>query len=79
MGSDQLLADAVSLMLLGMGTVFVFLTLLVFVTSLMSSAVNKLVPAPIAAPPPPDPDGAVDDATVLAVIGAAIHTHRSRR
>lgn len=66
-------------MLLGMGTVFVFLTLLVYLTSLMSSAVTRLVPAAPPAPAPPDPLPAAADATLLAVVSAAIHAHRSRR
>lgn len=80
MGSDQLLADAATLMLLGMGTVFVFLTLLVYLTALMSALVTRFVPVaaepqtPATAPAP-----ASDDATLLAIITAAIHAHRSRR
>lgn len=78
---QQLLTDALTLMGLGMGTVFVFLTLLVYLTSLMSVLVNRLAPARVV----PDPDPVVvaarpaDDVTLLAVIAAAIHAHRSRR
>lgn len=80
MGSNQLLADAVSLMVLGMGTVFVFLTLLVYLTSLMSVAVNRLIPAPTAVPQPPNPASAstAADDSLPVVISAAIHAHRSR-
>lgn len=77
MGSDQLLADAVSLMVLGMGTVFVFLTLLVFCTTLMSRVIARIVP-PAVAPAATLPQ-APADASLTAVIAAAIHAHRSRR
>lgn len=75
---QQLFTDAVTLMGLGLGTVFVFLTLLVGVTSLMSTLVNRFVPvrAIAAAPALPEPD---TDQTLLAVIAAAIHAHRTRR
>jgi len=38
------LSSGVELMLVGMGTVFVFLTLLVFATRVMSSAVQRFFP-----------------------------------
>ena len=41
---DTLIDQGFSLMLYGMGTVFVFLTILVFATGLMSTLVNKLSP-----------------------------------
>lgn len=77
MGSGTLLAEAVNLMLLGMGTVFVFLTVLVFVTRAMSALVKKFTLDPpvgeIATAVAP-----AEDSTLLAVIAAAIHVHRSR-
>lgn len=81
--AQQLLTDALTLMLVGVGTVFVFLTLLVWVTSLMSLAVNRIVPAASVSAPEPAPDdaavAATHDHTLLAVITAAIHAHRTRR
>ena len=65
-------------MLLGMGTVFVFLALLVVVTSIMSTLVEKYGPVQ---PPGPQKTGAagqLDEATLFAVISAAIHAHRSK-
>lgn len=77
---QTLLADALTLMMLGMGTVFVFLTLLVWLTSLMSIAVNRFVPvAPVPEPVASATPAAADDQTLLAVIAAAIHAHRARR
>lgn len=41
---DTLIDQGISLMLYGMGTVFVFLTILVFATGLMSKVVRRLNP-----------------------------------
>lgn len=41
---DTLIDQGLNLMLFGMGTVFVFLTILVFATTLMSKVVNRLAP-----------------------------------
>lgn len=62
-----LMDQGVTLMLVGMGTVFVFLTILVAAMSLMALAVNRLMPARIAA-------GVSDEE--IAVITAAITQHR---
>ncbi len=72
----DLISQGLELTLFGMGTVVVFLTLLVFVTSGMSALVAKYFPAP---PTPPAARAAADpvaDATLLAVISAALHQHR---
>lgn len=66
---DSLLAEGISLMLTGMGTVFVFLTVLVIALGLMSRLLGR-EPAPAAAGP---------DAETVAVISAAIERHRRRR
>lgn len=42
---ETLIDQGISLMIYGMGTVFVFLTILVFATSLMSKLVSKFAPA----------------------------------
>ena len=65
-------------MLLGMGTVFVFLTILVIVTTIMSALVQKYGAVQPADPEQAGAAGQLDDATLLAVISAAIHAHRSR-
>ena len=72
------------LLVLGMGTVAVFLTVLVLVITAMSSLVMKYAPtqpstltAPGAAP-----ESFIDEAQrqrLLAVISAAMHAHRARR
>ena len=83
MTSSELLMEGVELMVLGVGTVFVFLVLLVGLINLMSALINRFFPeaAPAAAKPkriaaataqPIDPE-------LLAVIGAAVSQHRARR
>jgi len=78
---QQLLTDAVNLMGLGLSTVFVFLTLLVGVTSLMSILVNRLAPSKVIATAQAQaaPIEPTSDESLLAVIAAAIHAHRARR
>jgi len=62
-----LLDQGLMLMLVGMGTVFVFLTILVAGMSLMAWIVNRLTPAPA--------DAGVSDEEVAAIT-AAIARHR---
>lgn len=64
---STLLEQGVMLMLVGMGTVFVFLTLLVAGMSLMALIVNRLLSASVDV-------GASDEE--IAVITAAISQHR---
>lgn len=76
----SLIQQGVDLMIFGMGTVFVFLAVLVVATSLMSQLVKRFD-----TPVPPTPAGSVptpsaaDDKQLVAVISAAINKYRSRR
>lgn len=75
---SDLMSNAVNLMLVGMGFVFVFLTILVFVTSFMSKMVNKYAPAPQPKAPAATPaPAASQDAQLLAVLSAAVAKYRS--
>ena len=70
---SSLLEAGIELMLIGMGTVFVFLTLLVFATSLMSRLVLRFAPvgttrATAAGPTPEE----------VAAITLALTQHRQR-
>lgn len=77
METSELISEGLNLMLLGMGTVFVFLTILVFVTTLMSSLVQKYATIE---PTKEKPTGAaIDEQRLIAVISAAIHAHRSKK
>ena len=78
LSGDVLIEQGVDLMLYGMGTVFVFLTLLVIITALMSAVVQRWLP-----------DNEMDvssskaesnvDARIVAIIEAALAKHRCRR
>lgn len=69
---QDLISQGLELTLFGMGTVVVFLTLLVFVTSGMSAFIARFFPPP----PPPEVQASAIDARVLAIITAAVHQHR---
>ena len=66
---DDLLNQGVTLMLAGMGTVFVFLTTLVIAMSLMSRIIMRLQPAAT-------PAGATEEE--VAAISAALTAHRRK-
>lgn len=76
----QLLSEAGSLLAVGMGVVFTFLTMLVFCIQAMSAVVNRYFPEPVSADPPrarAAPTAQTDQAVVAAVT-AAVHAYRSR-
>ena len=64
-------------MLFGMGTVIIFLSLLVVITITMSALVRRYAPADGTSPP--EAGDPLPDATLLAVITAAIHKHRASK
>jgi oxaloacetate decarboxylase (Na+ extruding) subunit gamma len=77
---ETIMQQGVDLMLFGMGTVFVFLTVLVIATSIMSSVISRFFPepeAPIAPQPVMAPAG-VNDPKLLAIIKAAVDQHRTK-
>lgn len=77
---NHLLAEGLNLMLMGMGAVFVFLTLLVFTTTLMSKIVGRYSPVSPPIPTAVTPTSTTDDnQELIAVITAAVHQHRLRQ
>ncbi len=68
---SSLFGQGLALMLVGMGTVFVFLTLLVASMSAMSAAVGRF-----ASPASPAGDPESVDPAVIAAITAAVELHR---
>ncbi|UTA49322.1 OadG family protein [Simiduia sp. 21SJ11W-1] len=75
---QEIVQQGIDLMVFGMGTVFVFLTILVVVTVTMSGVMSRFFPEaepPVA--PPAAPANRVDDRT-LAIIKSAIEQHRKR-
>jgi oxaloacetate decarboxylase gamma subunit len=81
---DTLIDQGLNLMLFGMGTVFLFLTILVFATTLMSTLVNRFAPAPQVdqAPTQASPIAATTPLTVspniVSAIEKAVAAHRQR-
>lgn len=76
----DLMLDGVNLLLLGMGTVFVFLAILVVAMNLMSRLALRLAPEPQAVLPTatiPRAQEEGGDEEVIAVISAAISRYRS--
>jgi oxaloacetate decarboxylase gamma subunit len=67
----ELLEQGLELMLAGMGTVFVFLTVLVFATTGMSALVRRFEPASVS-----ESDGPTEEE--VAAITAAITLHRTK-
>ena len=81
---NNLLWEGVNLMAIGMGAVFVFLVLLVFTTSIMSSLLSRYFPEqelPVTsqAQTRSTQPTQVEDRQLMAVIAAAIHRHRTRQ
>ena len=74
--NGALLDAGLELLIAGMGTVFVFLTLLVFATKGMSALIQRLSP-PAAADSAARAGGPTPDE--IAAISAAISHHRRRR
>lgn len=80
MENTQLLNEGLALMALGMGFVFVFLTVLVIITTLMSKAIGRYFPEPVAPAPTAgrQPPASGQDADLMAAISAAVHRYRRR-
>jgi len=80
---DSLLINrGLDLMLFGMGTVFIFLTILIFATTAMSAVITRWFPEkiieadkPRRAPPT---FGSVVAPTTLKILQAAVDQHRKR-
>ncbi|GGY43834.1 hypothetical protein GCM10011297_15890 [Bacterioplanes sanyensis] len=80
MTEPSLVSQGLELMVFGMGVVFVFLTMLVFVTTFMSKLVNKLAPEPeVVAAPAPAASAPGVDPQLLKVLSAAVKEHRARQ
>ncbi|QFU75310.1 oxaloacetate decarboxylase [Halioglobus maricola] len=79
--TDDIVSQGVELMLYGMGTVVVFLALLVVITTFMSTVITRYFPeAPAPAPVPRKPvASAAAQGEVIAAISAAVHQHRSNK
>jgi len=80
MTPSELLLEGVEIMLFGIGSVYIFLILLIICIRLMSSIISRYDTAPAPRPITASPVSEVAaDADILAAIQAAIHQHRARR
>ena len=70
------LMNGLSLMLVGMATVFCFLTLLVISINLSSKVINRFWPEALASAEPNSTSDTNDD--VVAAITAAVHQYRNK-
>ena len=83
--AENFVAQGLELMLYGMGTVVLFLALLVLVTTVMSGVIGRYFPEPTTAAParparPSAPAAAgTPDSEVVAAITAALRQHRNRK
>ena len=77
MNIEQLLVESLQLLGLGMGAVFVILTLMIGLISIVSRLVPEEKPA--APPAAPVASPAEVDRNHIAAITAAVHLHRKRR
>lgn len=79
---DNLFSEGLTLMVFGMGFVFVFLTLLVIVTGIMSRLISRYLPEPPPKAAKARPQAAVagqaGNNELIAVLTAAVHKHRSK-
>ena len=75
---DSLLSDGFTLMWIGMGTVFVFLVVLVLATQVMSAVINKLYPEKVFILEDTPSVQGIDEET-FAGIKEAIRVHRIHR
>ncbi|KZX60588.1 oxaloacetate decarboxylase [Halioglobus sp. HI00S01] len=79
--TDDIVGQGVELMVYGMGTVVVFLALLVVITTMMSRLMTRYFPElPAPEPAPRKPVSAAPaEGEVVAAITAAIHQHRNKK
>ena len=74
----EMISSGVELMIVGMGIVFLFLTMLVFTINLMSSTVQRFFPdVPKTTHTLPSVASGTDKSTVAAIT-AAIHQYRDK-
>jgi len=72
----NLVLEGVKFMILGMGTVFVFLVIMIACMNLMSSIINKFFPEPQPSVGGASNENKQDKKKIVAAITAAIKYHR---
>ena len=79
MNVEALLVQSLQLLGLGMGSVFVILTLLIGIITLISRIVPDAAPAPVATADKLNTGEKLENTEHIAVIQAAIHQYRRSR
>lgn len=74
----ELLISGIKLMLIGMGIVYTFLAVLVWVIGITSKLIQRYSPEPATITPPAAGVEAEDNAELVAVISAAIHQYQNK-
>jgi oxaloacetate decarboxylase gamma subunit len=74
---SPILSEGLNLMAFGMGTVFVFLNILIIATFLMSAAVERLIHKPVPKLSTQELEAAAIDSTLLKVLTAAIKERKA--
>ena len=72
----NLIMEGVKFMILGMGTVFVFLVVMIVCMNIMSTLINRYFPEPTASADVPAQGGSQDKKKIVAAITAAVKYHR---
>ena len=72
----NLIMEGFKFMALGMGTVFMFLVVLILMMNLMSIIIHKFFPEPTSAEAAPVSSQPKDNKKIIAAISAAISHHR---
>lgn len=74
----ELMSSGIELMLVGMGIVFLFLTMLVIVINVMSGLIQRYLPEePTSSVGIPVAQNTATDTSYIAAITAAVHQYRS--
>ena len=77
---DEITSQAIDLLVVGMGTVFSFLALLILATTLMSRLASRPEShKPHATSAPAQSPQNIEDQQLIAVISAALQKHRTRK
>jgi oxaloacetate decarboxylase gamma subunit len=79
MNVNDLLIQSLQLLGLGMGSVFVILTMLIVIVTLISRVVPESIPSPIPTPVQEKKQETLENTEHIAVIQAAIHKFRRSR
>jgi len=74
---ENLVFEGFKFMLLGMGTVFTFLTLMIIAMNIQSYIIHKFFPEPVATTPDSSAKNGKNNGAKVAAISAAINHHKN--